>query len=340
MSGMRIKSQSGMASFLIVMIMMLVITLIVLGVAQVTRRNSREALDRQLSAQAFYAAESGVNVTASNIQNYINTNGVGAMPTKASCDGDYDPLQPTGIGGAITPLATGVQYSCILVDPNPKSLQFQLTQTGSVVTPLIATKNFTSMTFSWKPGGNDTSCTGADEYTFPTAASWSCSYGVLRLDLVQDPDTNLGALAGNTVSVYLTPLGSKTINLPSFNTAARAYVGSASCNASTCQSTINFTPNSKNYYMRATTLYHDAPSVTVTGTVVGGTDATFSGSQAVLDATGRAQDQLRRVQVRMQLAATQNPDSIPAYAIGSGGDVCKHFTIGTGTNVNPAALCN
>ena len=40
---------------------MIVMSLIVLGFAQISRRNQRESLDRQLSTQAFYAAESGVN---------------------------------------------------------------------------------------------------------------------------------------------------------------------------------------------------------------------------------------------------------------------------------------
>src|SRR3954464_6641054 len=94
----KLNSEAGMASFLIVMILMLVITLIVIGFAQVTRRNSREALDRQLSSQAFYAAESGVNVTTNAIISHVNTYGLGSLPTKTACGSDYDAQKTDGVG--------------------------------------------------------------------------------------------------------------------------------------------------------------------------------------------------------------------------------------------------
>src|SRR5581483_12189470 len=106
-------SQSGMASFLIVMIMMVVITLIILGFSQVTRRNEREALDRELSSQAFYAAESGVNVTTSKIAAYVKTNGYTTLPDKTTCPNAYDPTAVGGVGAAIPNLGSGVRYTCV-----------------------------------------------------------------------------------------------------------------------------------------------------------------------------------------------------------------------------------
>ena len=41
--------------------MIVIISLIVLGFAQLARRNQRQTLDSQLSTQTYYAAESGVN---------------------------------------------------------------------------------------------------------------------------------------------------------------------------------------------------------------------------------------------------------------------------------------
>jgi Tfp pilus assembly protein PilX len=62
------SSQTGMVSIMVTMLLMLVITLIVLGFAQVSRREQIQTLDRQLSAQAFFAAESGVNDAISVIK--------------------------------------------------------------------------------------------------------------------------------------------------------------------------------------------------------------------------------------------------------------------------------
>jgi Tfp pilus assembly protein PilX len=57
----REDKQAGMVAIMVTMILMIVISLIVVGFAQISRRNQRQALDRQLSTQAFYAAETGVN---------------------------------------------------------------------------------------------------------------------------------------------------------------------------------------------------------------------------------------------------------------------------------------
>ena len=55
------QSESGIVSLMMTLVIMLVISLIVIGIAQLSRREQRQALDNQLSTQAFYAAESGVN---------------------------------------------------------------------------------------------------------------------------------------------------------------------------------------------------------------------------------------------------------------------------------------
>lgn len=342
------QSQSGMASFLIVMIMMIVITLIVLGFSQVTRRNAREALDRQLSSQAFYAAESGVNVTTNAIAAYVKANSYTALPAKTTCPADYDPTNVAGTGGAIADLGNGVRYTCVLVNPNPGTLQYNPTQQGSTVVPLQANGNLKSLTFTWKTqaNGTDYSCSGSNEKTFPQAGSvpgaWDCDYGIVRLDLVGNPSGNLSNLAASTASIFMTPLGSHTgsITLPNFNPIDHAYIASASgCTGGTCSVTLNLNPSLSSYAARVTSIYRNTPNLVISGVLSNGTNATFSGAQAVVDVTGQAQDQLRRIQVRVQLSATADPQTIPSAALGSSTDICKHFSIIAGSNVDPTNLC-
>jgi Tfp pilus assembly protein PilX len=338
------QSQAGMVSFLIVMIMMVIITLIVLGFSQITRRNQRQALDRQLSSQAFYAAESGVNTTATTISSYVQANGFSSLPTKTSCGNDYSPTGAGGVGAPISNLGTAVRYTCVLVNPNPTTLQYNPTQKGSTVIPIQSTGNLKSITFTWnvQSGGNDTICTGANAQVFPTAAAWSCDYGVLHVDLVANPVTNLSNLSGNTVSLLLTPLGvhSGAITLPSFGAASRAYIASASgCDLGKCSVTVTLDGTQSSYYARVTSMYRDAPNMLLSGVLAAGGSATFSGAQAVVDTTGQAQDQLRRIQVRVDLGATADPSTIPTSAIGSSGDICKRFTIFSSDTVDPANLC-
>jgi Tfp pilus assembly protein PilX len=78
------NNQDGMASILITILMMIVVSLVVLGFSQVTRTEQRESLNRQLSMQAFYAAESGINDAYSVISSDISTNT--AIPSQTSCN--------------------------------------------------------------------------------------------------------------------------------------------------------------------------------------------------------------------------------------------------------------
>jgi hypothetical protein len=85
------NDQSGLASIFITMILMLVITLIVLGFAAIANRDQKNSLDSQLSTQAFYAAETGINETIRGINNYFS-----ACPTAATvpCPDSVCPSPP------------------------------------------------------------------------------------------------------------------------------------------------------------------------------------------------------------------------------------------------------
>jgi len=338
------QSQAGMASFLIVMIMMVVITLIVLGFSQVTRRNVRQALDRQLSSQALYAAESGTNVTTSAISTYVKTNGYVNLPSKTTCPTNYDPTNSSGTGSAIADLGNGVRYTCVLVNPNPSTLKYNPTQDGSTIVPIQANGSLKSLTFTWnvQSGGSDTSCSGSNAQVFPQAAAWDCDFGILRVDLVANPQGFIGDLASATKTVFLSPLGTHTgtVGLTAFPSAEHAFVGSASgCTGGICSATVTFPANYASYGARITSMYRDAQNTTISGTLASGSPATFSGAQAVVDTTGQAQDQLRRIQVRVQLSSTADADTIPASAVSSSTDLCKHFSIIAGNNVDPNNLC-
>ncbi len=67
------QNESGLAAIAVTMIIMGIVTLIVVGFATLMRREQRQALDQQLSTQAFYAAESGVNATRAYIDGLSST---------------------------------------------------------------------------------------------------------------------------------------------------------------------------------------------------------------------------------------------------------------------------
>ncbi|HSX06131.1 MAG TPA: pilus assembly PilX N-terminal domain-containing protein [Candidatus Saccharimonadia bacterium] len=354
MSGKKQYNEQGMVSFLVTLIMMLVITLIVVGFSQVTRHNSQEALDRQLSAQAFYSAESGINVTQATIVNYIKTNGTSGLATKTTCNNDYDPTSAAG-SSPITPLSGGVGYTCVLVNPTPNSLQFAASQQDSVIMPISTQANLKSLTITWaeQDGGTKTTCSGATDGQFVAAAVWSadCDLGLLRLDIVANPASaaqNATTLANNTISVFLTPRGSHSgsVNV-GFGGATTAYIvsgldaknGSGVCTNGVCKVTVRLPDNTPNYELRGTTLYKDSKSVAITGSTDSG-PAAFRGAQAIVDVTGKDQDELRRVQARVSLFSSGS-DTL-ANAIAGSQDICKHYSLLPTDNVDFASsdVCN
>jgi len=345
--------QRGMVSFLVTMIMMIVITLIVVGFSDITRRNVRETLDHQLSAQAFYAAESGINVTQKTIIDYVNTSGYAGLATKNTCVNEYDPTTAAGTA-PIAQLSSGVRYTCVLVNPKPSSLQFSANQGESTITPITADDVLKSLNVSWslQDGGSQTACAGGNDYSFAPSDTWGndCDLGVLRLDLIANPSTSatsVAALASNTITIFLTPRGTHNAAVTvGFGGSTTGYVvsgkdagGSGTCASGACSATITLPDNTANYEVRATTLYKDSKTVTVMGVTNSGT-AHFMGAQAVVDVTGQDQDELRRIQARVALTSTGS--AIPANALSGANGVCKHFLVlPTGTvNAATAGACN
>lgn len=65
-----IKSdERGVVAIIVAVLLMTVLSLIVLATSQNSTREQRETIDRQLSDQAFYNAETGIN----DVANYLYT---------------------------------------------------------------------------------------------------------------------------------------------------------------------------------------------------------------------------------------------------------------------------
>ncbi len=325
------KSEKGMVSFLITMIMMIVISLIVVGFTQVANRNRREALDRQLSTQAFYAAESGVNAAAAKIK--LDPLHVVKQDTCGSTSSPYPPAKLND-----DPL---VAYTCVLVNPLvPNLVTSADTQSSSIlsINPTDASgtpQTATSLIFTWSPASGQvgalTNCAGAG--SFPTTDSNDCPYALLRVDLmVGTVGSDTPALLNNkTVTFFMQPINSGTGSTLLANLSTKANVVGANCGATTCSVTINFgsPAQSQHYYARISTLYRNSPKVTVGGYTSSGS-VWFKDAQAVVDVTGKAQDVLRRVQVRVPLQDFGG-SSIPNAAVQSSGNVCKRFAVYPGS---------
>lgn len=199
-------NQRGMVSIVITMVIMLIISLIVISFARVSRREQRQALDRQLNSQAFYAAETGVNDALRYLDEHPD------MQPKEDCtdstllpDANLDATGDTIIG-----------YSCILIDPYPDSLQYDtIGIEGSKVVPIQARYDdpINKITVSWQgaEGNNiETACEVGDAINpLPKAADWRADCpGMLRLDLVpiaNPANFSRQEVLDGTMTAYLFP---------------------------------------------------------------------------------------------------------------------------------------
>lgn len=331
------RREAGMVAIMVTLILMIVISLLVLGFAQITRRNQRLALDRQLSTQAFYAAETGIN----DVARLIGSAAPGTvMPSKESCESSGDPFYGS-LNPVIGPPEDGVRYTCLLVDPSPNSLEYRGIGTTGTVFPIVAESgSIGSIRLTWTPVQGDeggpaptqecpTSAALSSSTAFSNASSWNCGYGLLRFDLVPTAGSlGLDGLQNTLMTTFAVPLRSGGTSTITYSGGpANSRVGVA-CTNTSCRLTINMSSAGTRYHMRVLSLYKELSTLTVeafsgqnaTGDVISLRDA-----QVLVDSTGKAQDVLRRIQVRLPLNSRLN--SMGDYAIQSTEAVCKRFSV-------------
>ncbi len=328
--------EKGMVSITVTMILMIVLSLIVLGFAQVARRNQRQALDQQLSTQAFYAAESAIN----DVRSLVKASSAGTtIPAKTTCPsggggGFYNSLNST-VNASI-----GASYTCLLVNPAPPSLQYSSVGEQSTIVPLnAASGNLTRLNLVWKSNTATTPMTGCPVSTsnvFSGSASWACGYGVLRFDLVPvDNSMDINELTTNTMTSFAVPISTGSLNTIAYAAGSNNDVLGVRCNNTQCNLAVTLPGSHASYYMRVRSLYKDV-SLEISGNNAAGA-VNLTGAQALVDATGKAQDVLRRIQVRMPLTDTSK-NKLPDYIMQSTDSICKRFSVMEGRFDNDAGL--
>lgn len=326
-----------MVAIMVTLILMIVISLLVLGFAQISRRNQRQALDRQLSTQAFYAAETGVN----DVAQLIKSAGPGAtIPEKNNCAIGSDPFY-SGLDPVVGAPEDGVQYTCILVDPTPNSLEYRGVGATGTIFPIVAESGtIGSIRLTWTPDSGDdggppptqqcpTSSSLSSSTAFTNVSGWACGYGLLRFDLVPTAGSlSFSGLQNSMMTTFAVPLrsgGSSSITYS--GGPANSRVG-AVCSNNSCSVTINLSPAGSRYHMRVLSLYKEMPSLRVeafSGSNGSGGLVSLRDAQVLVDATGKAQDVLRRIQVR--LPVNSGPNNMSDYAIQSTEAICKRFSV-------------
>src|SRR3990167_4237566 len=117
---MKLKNQSGMASVVIVSVLVVILTLISVGFARVMDRAVNNSVNNQLGSSAYYVARSGI----SDASAYLAVTPNASADTCDDLLGSGKPLQ--GASDSLSTASNGVaKYTCILIDQTPTELNYQ-----------------------------------------------------------------------------------------------------------------------------------------------------------------------------------------------------------------------
>lgn len=333
------KKETGLVSIVVTVVIMFVLSITVMSFAAIMRREQRQVLDRQLNTQAFYAAESGINDAIARIKEIALSNPTLLQTSyTTNCNGFANALAGIGkpLQSSVKSGDSNVAYSCLLVDPRPESLEYKSVDRNPIVVPItsaVTGQLIDTITLNWQaadgtPGFNCAGGAGGPP-NLPPDSQWGCPTGLIRADLVKTPPSfSRDDLNSSLRTVFLFPKsgGSGNYTLDS-NTGK---IVEASCvsppavpGTKYCTANISVTP-AQSYYMKMNSIYKTS-SVTITAKS-GASNVELIGSQIMIDSTGRANDILRRIQVRVAIDLL-GEGPFPLGAIQSANTICKQFSV-------------
>lgn len=317
----KFTNQSGLVSIMVASVLMVVMALITLGFTRLVQNEQRQAIDNQLSRQAFYAAESGINIAASSpgfpaFQNDCNLSNFG--------------------NGVITAEDPDIAVTCILINPTPDDLVFgndSITTNKSKVVPIKTNPRPASITFQWKDYNNsnvENNCTTNTD--FDITANWD-KIAPLKLDIYGIPEVNFNreGLLNTQFGVIFYPCQGATPTSVTYASAsgdgAVGRIIPVNCENPgeyPCQVTITgVILDQQEFYARFSAIYSEV-NVRITAVDTVGDRLVFADAQAVVDSTGRANDVFQRLQARIPLYDNYN---YPAGSIQTLNDVCKLYYV-------------
>lgn len=339
----RIKQdERGIVSLLVVSILAVVISLVAIGFSHLSNRELQQALDRELSSQAFYAAEAGIN----DAKAYLAAGGAafgGCPPPSGS------PYFTTSLDGSGV-----VKYSCISIIDQPKTLSYRLDAGESKVIRIDATalKNlfigWENQNYTGSPQPLASYPNLPREQGLSSDATGLLRVGIYKVGRSDNSDTN-DNLAQSSRFYFLYPnqaggsLDSRNFgggtytatNGPGLNNGDlikgncrmpryTAFINNDQGIASYCNSEITGLDGGSNFYYLYITARYAPLYVRIQGTGSSSNAITFSGSQGVIDVTGKGTDELQRVRARVDL---DNQYNWPSEALHSMDSLCKDFSL-------------
>ncbi|MEI6480788.1 MAG: pilus assembly PilX N-terminal domain-containing protein [Candidatus Saccharibacteria bacterium] len=337
------QDEKGIVAIVVTMIIMIVLTLIVTGFAQLARREQRSTLSRQLASQAFYAAESGINDarraindTDTNINNNFNTN-PNYLGQKDSCNPLPGSVNFLGRDSNVVSVDAGVKYSCLLINKKLKNSIVDLSTEVSDIQDLQSyssalapnTKRLEKLQISWK----DTTQGVVDVNTdanLPASSAWGVKIGMIRLDIVPYDTLNASSLRDSLFTVFLrpSPTAGSGETIITYNPSVKGKLVEVKCfSEGYCKVDLEIplaVAKNKNL-VRMKSIYRSSTVALCANDCSG--DTVFIGNQVEVDSTGKAGDILKRIKVRIPKKPDAGSTDIPEFVLDSSSGICKKIEV-------------
>lgn len=239
-----------------------------------------------------------------------------------------------------------IEYTCVLFQGAPRSLEYTIKETSTII-PVHSKSGqpLESITISWQDEQGNNSFATNNSHWLPqdgTGVSGgdnlAGSTGILRATIIPifNPITK-DSLLNDTQTAFFYPKAgaANTVSQQSFVTSNQStdlgqgvWVDGNCNNAKQprfCKATItNLTARgaTDKFYLRLRGIYRSS-KVTITAREVAATeDAQLANAQASVDVTGKANNVLRRIQVRVPFQASYHR---PEFAVESMESICKRL---------------
>lgn len=336
-----INDESGFASLIIALILVIVLSLLTVGFAGLMRNSQKQALNRHLSSQAYYAAESGINDALRALNNGFDSEKSDCAPYKAGADNPngWKYLTDNTVDAAGDSTSDSPRWTCLLIDTSPSSLMFNpvstVTPKSFIFKPIDKDKGsqINTLDIYWQDADKSntkfrSACSGNS--CFPQLNSWK-SIGAVRVSLTPLKELNPESLASNTYTAFLYPSSSTAKNSEGVagKTGLSKKAGSilnGNCSKSNkiryCHASLTNIPASDAGYMMSMRSIYSPTNVYLEGSW-GGQPVSFDGAQVMIDSTGKAQNVLRRTQVR---APSRQNYPWPGFDVEATSGICKRLS--------------
>ena len=322
-------NQEGAASLLFTLVMIIIISLLAIGFSVITTNDQKATLDKSVSLQAEYAAQSGINSVVSGI---INHNSAVSRSSTATC---------TPTGGVIPtfPNTNNTRITCLKWSYSPQSLVYTSTNSSStIINPLDSNGNPTTISevdIKWGPA-NPTSLPLYPS-TFSTASLSevndvpSSKFPILKIVTANSSDMS------NLTTTYVVPVsgassqvaqGAIGINIITVGCGTSSAATSCTAKLKCLQWTTNVNNSciATNGGLLTTSSFDGSQlSINISGIQsIGGAAIQFSNSQVQIDSTAQNGNTVKRLVAGYTVGGASAWSPTLTAATGSTA-LCKNF---------------